>query len=321
MLRSVVMALVVVGGGLIAVTQAVAAESGYRDLGILGGRQTGVGAISADGTTIVGAYYDVPESKTQAWHVYRWTQLAGKQALSPAAGYFQVSVAAISPNGRATAGTFMTGNYLKGSDTHVFLWTQANGLHDLGALRPANSQNIGLLECLGVSDSGTFIVGRFADLSGHWHAFRWSKAGGFDDLGTMTGSNASANAVSSDGTVISGFVWEAKEPARIYRWDKQSGPMLGDMGARFVVPDQSRADEGKPWPVMSADGSAVVDTIKDNDGFYRAYCWTQAVGLKAFGMYSSSGASAITAVSRDCSVVAGQLSTANGSHAFLMSGH
>jgi probable HAF family extracellular repeat protein len=90
----------------------------------------------------------------------------------------------------------------------------------------------------GVSADGSVVVGAAENADGHWRAFRWTQAGGMQDLGTLGGDESTANSVSADGSVVvgmatkkvEGFIggrYERRyvrfEVARIFRWTQASG--------------------------------------------------------------------------------------------------
>ena len=54
----------------------------------------------------------------------------------------------------------------------------------------------------GVSSTGAVIVGYASNAAGSYRAFRWTAAGGLQDLGTFGGFSSGAFGVSADGSVV-----------------------------------------------------------------------------------------------------------------------
>lgn len=75
-------------------------------------------------------------------------------------------------------------------------------------------------EAYEVSNDGTVVVG--SDLSGSY-AFRWTQAGGRQNLGTFGGVASAANAMSADGSVIVGTAQKSDTSYNSYRWTSASG--------------------------------------------------------------------------------------------------
>jgi probable HAF family extracellular repeat protein len=83
-----------------------------------------------------------------------------------------------------------------------------------------------------VSADGSVVVGGALnpiDIRGEvayegYRAFRWTRAGGMQDLGTLPGGNWSeAWGVSADGSVVVGGAYNAVEQLRAFRWTPSGG--------------------------------------------------------------------------------------------------
>jgi probable extracellular repeat, HAF family len=75
----------------------------------------------------------------------------------------------------------------------------------------------------GVSANGV-VVGLAYNAAGQSRAFRWTAAGGMQDLGTLPGGNGSwAFGVSADGAVVVGWSQNAAERWRAFRWTASGG--------------------------------------------------------------------------------------------------
>jgi probable HAF family extracellular repeat protein len=163
-------------------------------------------------------------------------------------------------------------------------------------------------EAFGVSMGGSVVVGRSKNADGRWRAFRWTQAGGMQDLGTLGGDESMANSVSADGSVVVGAAKNADGHLRAFRWTQAGGMQdLGTLGG-----DESTANS------VSADGSVVVGmATKKVKGFIggryerryvrfevaRIFRWTQASGMKELSGYLYRPQ--VTAISPDGRYIAG----------------
>jgi len=98
----------------------------------------------------------------------------------------------------------------------------------------------------GISADGRAVVGRAENAAGNFRAFRWTAAGGIQDLGTLGGLESVAYSVSADGRVVVGGAENAAGNFRAFRWTA-SGRMqdLNAVYARLLtdgsVLEQARA--------------------------------------------------------------------------------
>jgi len=148
-------------------------------------------------------------------------------------------------------------------------------------------------DAYGVSADGSVVVG-WAYSVGQYRAFRWTAAGGMQDLGTLGGWGSAAYGVSADGSVVVGEAQNAAGHGRAFRWTPVGGMQdLGTLGGNRSV----------AWGV-SADGSVVVGGAQNAAGQWRAFRWTEASGMQDLGTLDGYN-SAATGVSADGSVVVG----------------
>ena len=161
-----------------------------------------------------------------------------------------------------------------------------------------------------VSGDGTTLVGTSVQNSGTAHAFKWTAAGGFVDLGTLGGASA-AMAASADGGVVAGTsrlsaggIWHA------FRWTAGGGIVdLGSLGT-------NQARNYSVGTGASADGSVIVGGSWTDTSIDRAFRWTAATGMVNLGTIGNTGDySDALGVSADGNVVVG-LSFQNYRRAF-----
>ena len=91
--------------------------------------------------------------------------------------------------------------------------THAQSFTYLGYLRFSPS------EATGASADGSVIVGK----ASNGNAFRWTAAGGMQDLGTLGGYGSAAYDVSDNGSVIVGDSAIASGAGRAFRWTAAGG--------------------------------------------------------------------------------------------------
>jgi probable HAF family extracellular repeat protein len=149
-----------------------------------------------------------------------------------------------------------------------------------------------------ISANGSVVVGYWADTdSSNYQAFRWTSAGGLQELGALTeGGFSEAKYVSADGSVVVGDS-DAEDGNRYaYRWT-QAGGMVS-LGAL--------AGGGNSFSYgISADGSVVVGFSDNGDGNQHAFRWTASQGMMNLGVLLGGSYSQATAVSDDGKVVVG----------------
>lgn len=210
----------------------------------------------------------------------------------------------ISANGLVVIGS---GDDANGKE-QAFRWTQAGGMTNLGPL-VIN----GWSTALAVSADGSVVVGRAdqfgygpgADYS-HFHAFRWTQAGGMTDLGALGGAFAPGNAssawgVSADGSVIVGES-ALSTATHAFRWTQAGG--FADLGTLGGTASSARG--------TSADGNVVVGTSSTAGGVNHAFRWTLVGGMIDLGTTPGANDSHATAVSSGGLVVVGDSSFLNG---------
>jgi len=127
----------------------------------------------------------------------------------------------------------------------------AQSLEDLGSLTASQQGNS---SAAAVSADGSVVVGRAdydraAGGSGS-HAFRWTSAGGMQDLGDLTASQqgySSAAAVSADGSVVTGIAINDAGVERSFIYKAPKSPNEPDL------PIQDYENVLKSFPKLAAD--------------------------------------------------------------------
>jgi probable HAF family extracellular repeat protein len=254
---------------------------------------------------------------------------ASFQGLGTLPSWLQSQAWGVSGDGKVVVGQLSR----LGTDTRAFRWTATQGMLELGTLGGANS------EAYAASGDGSAIVGRATNTSGNYRPFRWTPTAGMQDLpssppqfvsGDATDVSADGNAVvglfgfaerwtltggledlgsfssrgiSSDGQVVVGNNTHA------VRWTPTGGIQdLGTVdGTESAIPGtQSFADDA------SSNGSVVVGQSRDRDGFWKAFRWTAATGMRDIGTLGGPMAAAYN-VSDNGSVVVGRALTSGNS--------
>jgi probable HAF family extracellular repeat protein len=109
-------------------------------------------------------------------------------------------------------------------------------------------------------------------------AFRWTAAGGMQDLGTLGGSGSEAYGVSADGAVVVGWAENAAGQCRAFRWTASGGMQdLGTLGGSV--------SEALMFPPMAPWWSAGLSTPH---GCGRAFRWTASGGMQDLGTLGGS---------------------------------
>ncbi len=168
--------------------------------------------ISADGQTIVGLMWVTPGEA----NAFRWTAAGGTVNLAPGTG-FSSRANAVSNNGATIVGWHAT------NGRRATRW-QGGVQTFLGSLDPSNPQ-FGTSEALGVSADGAVIVGGSSG-----RAFRWTQAGGLQNLGRLPSApNAQALGVSGDGETVVGWSGTNFLDSRAVVWRPEYGSQVVDL--------------------------------------------------------------------------------------------
>jgi len=184
----------------------------------------------------------------------------------------------------------------------------------------------------GVSADGSTVVGASHVDNDTTHAYRWTKAGGTEDLSTAAQETITADLVNCDGSVVAGTTASGATPPR-FRWTRAGGlvplPLLPDTTVAGVeamnadgtvivgecqsgVPSPSIpvrwtdsgmnvlpvTDSQHGWALgVSADGLVVAGTASfDDSGLMSIFRWSEASGLTIIDI---DGAGSVAKLSAD----------------------
>jgi probable HAF family extracellular repeat protein len=340
-MKNVQILLVVICGLLSATlwgqSNCVAVPSSYSitDLGTLGGNASFASAVNTTGA--VTGYSKIDTSSTT--HVFLWTAAGGMQDLGTLGGTFGIGTA-INSSGNIVGSAGLADN-----TDHAFLWTAAGGMEDLGTLigptgfsyakgiddqnrivgnsSTQASSNGDAVIWMGTTihdlgqDGSTFseataINSKFQVVGDAGNAFLWTKAGGFKNLGQLSGGDgAVANSINNHG-MIAGYntVGIGASSAAVV-WMGNTTPLsIGNLGGgtstALGVNDQCQV----------VGYSLLSDTINQH-----AFIWTKAgrmVDLNTL-VPKGSGWTLVYATGINASgQIVGQGTIKSQSHAFLL---
>ena len=247
--------------------------------------------VSDDGNTVAGTGSD-PAAPGQV--MVLWTPGGGLRTAGWSQGHEHTSAHAISGDGSTILGVDYNANML--------VWTAAGGIF----YPPGTNNSPG-----GVNRDGSVVVG------GHVGGgpFRWTAAGGAAPLPTPpgwadNGADGRANAVSADGSVVAGTLFNSPGHRRPFVWTAAAGTTLLDLPGGIAGADAT---------AVSDDGSAITGWAYDAGGVEHAFRWTAAGGMHLLGHLPGypntpalSHASSASDLTADGSVVVGTES--NGPH-------
>jgi len=198
--------------------------------------------MSGDGQTIVGlAWVTAGEA-----HAFRWTSAGGLVDLAPNFG-FSSRANGVSRDGQAAVGWYQQGN------RRAVRWM--GGVQTfLGSLDPANPV-LGQSEAFGANVDGSVVVGTSKN-----DAFRWTAAGGMQNLGRLPGTaSCTLVAASDDGETLVGWSGTNFLDARAVVWRPEYGSTVVDLANLLTNLGQPNAGL---WSMrfaadVSADGTVV----------------------------------------------------------------
>jgi probable HAF family extracellular repeat protein len=226
---------------------------GYQILGSPGKSDFfGAGAVSYDGSVVTGEH---PLGNATTFEAFRWTAALGLKQIP-------INIAsAITADGKMVAG----------GDN----WWKTSGQTGIFGPFPGEQDQT---QAFGLSGTGQAPVAVGAAIKGSggfgptFHAFRWTPAGGLEDLGLTTGAESMATAISADGSVIVGEARDASGFWRAFRWTASTGMQdIGTLGG----PESAAFG-------VSRDGTVIVGTSLTNGstGSSNCFVWTAKTGMQ-----------------------------------------
>jgi probable HAF family extracellular repeat protein len=230
--------------------------------------------ISADGSVVVGFSLTGADYISQHYEAFRWTEADGLVSLGLRPGSFGAEASGVSADGSAVVGTDRDNTVViidgdaYGAGAEAFLWRAGQGTIGLGTV-PGDHYS----DAYAISADGSVVVGS----SSVWQvegdvvrtrtqAFRWTEAGGMVGLGALYGGDATALAVSGDGSVVVGhsddvaFIWDPIHGMRSLQ-DVLTGDFGLDLSGWTLV--EARG--------ISSDGRIIVGSGENPNGDFEAW--------------------------------------------------
>lgn len=171
--------------------------------------------VSDDGDTVVGAY----NTGDSFGGFFRWTKAGGATSLGEPEGTGSGTPYDMSSDGKAIVGMAKVDGKDK-LDHANFLWTEPGGYPALAdeATWPAEA------EVVSISADGLTLLGQTPNSTDTHMAFRWTKAGGAESLGSLPGrTHCSIGSSTANAEVIFGICEDDQQVGRGFRWTEATG--------------------------------------------------------------------------------------------------
>jgi probable HAF family extracellular repeat protein len=238
-------------------------SGGMQDLGHLPGDDLSFGYVVNDSGEVVG--YSA-NTQTGVGHGFFWNQSGGMIDLGTLPGGNGYSLA----DAITSKGVIVGQSVVSNGDVHAVLWTKSAGtyhIHDEGFLPHAPyTYAYDINEKLQVTG-----IAYFNQAGTKYHAFLWSKAGGWKDLGTLQGGTNSYGSWMTDSGVIAGMSTSAEYPngVSVY-WDA-----TGKIHSIGTLPG---GDSSYPGYITNSGEILGQSTVPGGDN--HAYIWTSKEGMQ-----------------------------------------
>lgn len=236
---------------------------GMQDLGHLAGDDSSAGYVVNDSGEVVG--YSA-NTQTGVTHGFFWTQSGGMIDLGTLPGGNGYSVA----DAITSKGVIVGESVVSNGDVHAVLWTKSGGtyhIHDEEHLPHAPyTYPFDINEKLQVTG-----IAYFNQAGTRYHAFLWSKAAGWKDLGTLPGGKNSYGAWINNLRVIAGASTSAKYPngVTVY-WDTTG--KIHSIG--------TLTGGNSSYPGFITDSGEILGTSTVAGGANHAFIWRQKKGMR-----------------------------------------
>jgi probable HAF family extracellular repeat protein len=172
-----------------------------QDLGTLGGPESHARRINVQGVVIGKA-----QNAARRWRPFRWTAGGGMQDLAPSGGGYGEALD-INDAGQIVATDSVHG---------AFVYTPGKGLQEIERADGVN----GTIMPLAINNKGEVVGWMYT--AGRRRAFRWTPAGGVQDLGTLGGLEAEARDI-NDGGDVTGWAMVSGSEIRPFIWTPGGG--------------------------------------------------------------------------------------------------
>lgn len=203
---------------------------------------------------------------TSDFHAFIWSRQTGTRDLGTLGGFTFSEAMDINNHGTVVGDSQVSRPGL--NLAHTTRWTFVQGsphIQDLGTPVPNQSAI-----AVAINDAG-LIAGNAAITPSITHAFAWTAATGFIDIGTLGGDTSSARAVGAKGEVA-GNSTTRKGRLHAFLWTRATG--IQDLGT----------DGGThSFAVTMSPNGHIVGTVRTRQGMEHAMSWTRATGMKDIG--------------------------------------
>jgi probable HAF family extracellular repeat protein len=229
-----------------------------QDLGNLPGNDSGAGYVVNDSGEVVGFSAN---TQTGVTHAFFWSQNGGMIDLGTLPGGNGYCVA----DAITSKGVIVGQSVVSNGNVHAVLWTKSGGkyhIHDEGHLPKAPyTYPYDINENLQVTG-----IAYFNQAGTRYHAFLWSKAAGWKDLGTLPGGKNSYGSWMNNSGVIAGASTSAKYPngVTVY-WDA-----AGKIHLVGTLPGGNSS-----YPGFITDSREILGTSTVAGGDNHAFIWTK----------------------------------------------
>lgn len=202
-------------------------------------------------------------------------------------------------SGLNNAGQVVGGSSLgDGPLRHAYVWSKRSGMIDL--VTPGGGSST----AVAINNRGQ-VAGNSDASDSSAHAFRWSAAGGMEDLGLFApglGNFTSATAINDDG-LVAGWGTVANGERHAFAWTRRTG--LADLGtlggpASFAV-------------AVDSQGQVAGYDLNPGD-LWHAFVWNRGSGMKDLG--TAGGLESFALAMSANGHVAGAINFPEGQHAF-----